>query len=59
MSDDRWDENWQGEYPVILGQGSMHGLSDNFGRVFGKKGARICVRIKRNPIGFQIPARRK
>ena len=37
----------------------MHSLSDDGGAVFGKKGARICVRIKRNPIGFQIPARRK
>lgn len=49
-------DDWP-DFPVILGQGSLHGVSDDAGRVFGKVGARIKVRVKPRPIGFQIPKR--
>jgi len=45
------------EYPIIGGQGALHTLTEDAGRVFGREGARIRVRIKRAPIGFKIPAR--
>lgn len=48
------DDIWP-EFPVILGQGSMHGLSDDNGRVFGAEGARIRVRVKARRIGFHLP----
>lgn len=53
MSDDDWYE-----FPVIFGQGSMHGLSDDGGRVFGVEGARIKVRPKKRPIGFHLPRKK-
>lgn len=37
------------------GFGSCHNLSDDAGRVFGEQGARIRVRPKPRPIGFQVP----
>lgn len=50
------DFGWP-DFPVILGQGAMHGLSDDGGRMFGQQGARIVVRPKKRPIGFAIPKR--
>jgi len=51
----RSDDDYDG-FPVILGQGSLHGLSDDDGgRTYGAKGARIRVRPKRHRIGFHIP----
>lgn len=48
-----YDEVW---YPEpFQGQGAMYELNDNAGRVFGKEGARIKVRIKRGPLGFNVP----
>lgn len=54
VSQHRSDDDWA-DFPVILGHGSLHGLSDDTGRVFGKKGARIRVRPKLRPIGFHLP----
>lgn len=49
------DDGWN-DFPVILGQGSLHGLSDDDGgKTFGAPGARIRVRLKRHRIGFDIP----
>lgn len=51
----RSDDDWP-DFPVILGQGSLHGLSeDDGGKTFGAQGARIRVRIKRHRIGFHNP----
>lgn len=49
-----WDD-----FPVILGQGSCHTLTDDAGRIYGKEGARIRVRPKPRPIGFHLPRRSK
>lgn len=50
------DYDWP-EFPVILGQGSLHNLSDDAGKVFGEQGARIRVRLKPRPIGFKFPVK--
>lgn len=50
----RTEDDWD-DFPVILGQGALHNLSDDTGRVFGEKGARIRVRLKQRPIGFHLP----
>lgn len=50
------DDDWP-MFPVILGQGAMHSLSDDGGRVFGKEGARIKVRPKPRRIGFHLPVK--
>lgn len=49
--------DWDDFSGQIDGQGSMHGLSDDRGRLFGEPGARIVVRPKRRPIGFAVPKR--
>ena len=53
------NDDWP-DFPVILGQGSLHGLSDDDGgKTFGAPGARIRVRLKRRPIGFAIPPKER
>ncbi|WP_332763961.1 hypothetical protein [Phenylobacterium sp.] len=52
------DDDWS-DFPVILGQGSCHTLTDDSGRVFGDKAARIRVRPKPRPIGFHLPPKTK
>lgn len=48
------------EFPVILGQGSLHSVSgDDCGKVYGQEGGRIRVRVKPRPIGFQFPRKAK
>jgi hypothetical protein len=51
-----YDYEFEQTWPRSFGGGSHHAVTyEPDGRVFGKPGARIRVRLKRNPIGFHVP----